>query len=179
VTSTSISIEIDGVQHGWANATVRAGDKSYRMQGFSYNTNAFDALLRFGVDAALDAYKTEAVFDGEPGGWGWRFERLWAPGTGPVSKLCIDELEDASVVSTPRHEAFVLDVSADDLAHAIRDAVASVESSMGIDAFERAWGQAFPVRCMAALTAALSIERRADPDRGPVVAAVSVRGDDE
>jgi hypothetical protein len=177
VSTESISIEISGVQHGWASAELRSGERAYRLGGFSYVTYAFDDLLRLGVDIALGAYEAEIVFDGEPAGWAWTFQQAFENGGWPC-KLRIYELDDASNRGTRRTEAFVAEVDRDQIALAILDSVKRLEDALGVQGFEKHWGQSFPVRGIAALEAALSTARRPDPDRGePVMVVKIVDGD--
>ena len=162
-----ISFEISGVQGGWANMDVRAADVSHRLDGFSYTTYAFDDFVRFGVDIILGAYTAEVIFDGEPAGWSMSFSRSYDPAKGAVvDALRIFEIEDVSDQNAARIEVLAVQVAGHQVGVAVEAAIAKLESEMGIDAFEFAWMQAYPVRGMAALRAALGQPLRPQPEIG-------------
>ncbi len=171
-----ISFEIEDVRHGWASISVRAGEATYRMDGFSYTTDAFSDLLRFGVDIALDAYTAEAMFDGEPEGWNWKFEETFDPARGFVRMFEIYEVADLMDANSPRRQVLAVMVERDQVASALLEAVRAVTERMTIEGFERAWLQAYPVRGISALEVALATVRRPRPDPGPPVAVVRIRG---
>ncbi|MBI3437567.1 MAG: hypothetical protein HY054_02730 [Proteobacteria bacterium] len=152
MSAVPISLEIDGVRHGWASMSLRAGDETYRMQGFSYTTDAFDDFVRFGVNVALHSWHSEIVFDGEPAGWLWTFE---ADNAGPRSWLSVYEMADASHPDGERQKVLWVEVQADQLAQAVLDAMKRLKDSLGVQEFEKAWMQPFPARGLTALAAAL------------------------
>jgi len=146
---------------------VRAADVSHRLGGFSYTTYAFDDFVRFGVDVILGAYTAEVVFDGEPAGWSLSFTRSYDPAKGAVvDALRVCEIEDVYDPNAAKIEVFAVEVAGCQVAAAIEAAIAKLEAEMGIDAFELAWMQAYPVRGMAALRAALAQTPRPQPEIG-------------
>lgn len=166
MSTVPISFEISGVQSGWAIMDVCAGDASYRIDGFSYTTDAFDDLVRFGVDIALNAHRAEIILDGEPSGWSLSFHRTRdARSGGAVETFCVHEIDNVYEENSPRAEALRANVSRDQVSAAIEAGLSRLEADMGVENFEAAWMQAYPVRGMAALRAALGQSPRRGPDR--------------
>jgi hypothetical protein len=176
VSETDVTIEFGDVQHGWASANVRAGDDAHRMGGFSYTTDAFSDLATFAVDVALDAYKVEARFDGEPEGWVWKFETTWEPATGARNHFRIYNVHDFYDPDSDSVEALCVQVDRAQLARAILEAFEKLTSDMSVDGFEQAWLQPFPVRGIAALRTALETPARPQPDLGEPVMVVRIVG---
>ncbi len=161
MSKTSISIKVDGVQHGWANAAIFAGDLNYGMRGFSYTTDAFADLARFGVDVALNAHGANVRFDGEPCGWLWEFERTWPAGAAAANDhFWVHELEVYYDLNSRSIEVLSSQVDRDQLAGAILTALKEVREKLGEDGFERDWGQSFPSRGVAAPEAAREATER-------------------
>ncbi|MES1201710.1 MAG: hypothetical protein ABUS57_09725 [Pseudomonadota bacterium] len=146
-----ISLEVDGVQHGWANMSIHAGEQNLRMQGFSYVTDAFDDLVRLGVNVALDCRRMEIIFDGEPAGWMWRFE-----GDDSRSWLSVFDVRDANHPDSEKTLALNVEVNRDQFAASILSAMTKLRSELGEDGFEGAWMAPFPRQGMLALQAVLS-----------------------
>lgn len=160
-----ISFEISDVQSGWACINVRAGEASYRIDGFSYTTDAFDDLVRFGIDALLRAPTAEVMLDGEPEGWLLSFTRHWGSSRLALAgTFRVHEIESVIETNAERREVFAAEVAGDQIGSAVEMAVSRLEADMGIEAFESAWGQAYPVRGMAALKAALGQRPRPKPE---------------
>ncbi len=168
MSAVPVEITFDGIDAGWANATLAAGDHAYRMEGFSYTSPAFAELARFGTDIALDALAAEVHFSAEQGdGWSWVLQETFypPPSTSSVTLSVFKVSERFDAISkrselVERLEVFSLDVERDQLAGAVLAAFVKLEAEMGIEAFEQAWCDPYPSRGVEALRAAMSTARR-------------------
>lgn len=157
MSATGVTFAVRDIESGWAVADITAGDAAVTLDGFSYTTDAFGDLTTFAIRAALDNCAAEFDLDAEPGGWRLRFEDA-------SSGLCRFEVRAFTGRAGDHTALLAADVSRDDLALAVLNCMDAISADLGIDAFEAAWMDAYPVRAVAALRSALSVSRRATPE---------------
>ena len=160
--------------HGWADLEISIGGETRLIEGISYCTNAFDDLIRMGLQIATDTGFACVLFDHEPATTilvaetGWWAGSDWIVGArlGAIEGATHDVREPtwSSIKDIPRQFEFTIG-SRDALARLFLDMAKKVEREYGVDGYEERWAGdlGFPVRAMAALERALSVEPRGAP----------------
>ena len=166
-----LDFELGGA--GWAVLRLSCGEAHHELDSISYLTDAFDDLIRIGIDIATDRGFGFARFEHEPGSTVLFAETGWWDGEGWIQGCRISAIdwrdarqgEPSWAALQASARLFVAQLgSRDEIAAAILACAERVLATHGIDGYSRLWtGRlGFPSRGLAALRAALSTpcERR-------------------
>lgn len=165
--SPTITFNLAGA--GWADLVIEGDFGRHVVSGISYLSDALDDLLRLGIEVATDKGHGIARFYHEPGETvlfaeiGWWTDRTWTTGSrlSTIAGPGYGESEPGWHELHDRVREFLIEFgSRDALATAIRDAGQRVLEAHGCVGYSQRWNGrlGFPLRALAALDAALSVD---------------------
>lgn len=145
---------------GWADCDLHIGNKFGRLEGISDTTDAIGDLARIGLMIAAGAWTARVSFDREPTEWRLIAGPVWEDPTWRKG-FWVRVLEFPDIYARQPDEkgdfVFEAECGAKEFAMAVLEAIKRLIPPNGVSAYS--WGlQAFPLRAMKALEAALAVE---------------------
>lgn len=153
-----VSVSFAKVGQGWANCTLRVGQREFTLGWISDTTDALGDLVRAALHIRVGGFEAQARFDREPGELRLILHHRWE-GTPQrrIFRLRVLEFPDISA-DTPEasgQERFCVECDPDTFARAVEAAAAAVLKDVGSKGHTNWWGVPFPARAYKALVAAL------------------------
>ena len=149
---------------GWADLELRIGEQTFLMGGVSYTTDVLGDLLRMALMLATGAWIARASFDGEPREWRLVGKDVWGFGNHNARfQISVLEFPDfyESLADEKGQMSFEVECDKSSFTQSVLDMTQRFVAAISIEKYE--WGNhPFPVRALAALETALTIEDSAN-----------------
>lgn len=154
----TVAIAYDLGEHGWASMLLRIGSAQLEIREFGDCTDALGDLLRAALAICAGDYRRAVSLDGEPYEWRVLLQRRPYPSERETIGVEVRGFADIHACGADQDGELLFSASceADDFGAAIAEAANRVLSEHGLQGYAERWRlEAFPLRALTALTAAL------------------------